>query len=584
MEAHIEKRVKDWTSTPFDDDTIREVNKLLEEKNEKELEDRFYKILEFGTGGLRGVIGAGTNRMNVYTIGMATQGLANYILKAKTKNEGVVVARDSRRMSDEFARETATVLAGNGIKVFLFDDIMPTPLCSFAIRDLNAVSGIVITASHNPPEYNGYKVYWEDGGQVIPPHDKNIIEEVMKVDDINAIKKLDYDEGIKSGLIEIIGNEIQKSYFKKFEEYALRKKNPSKIKIVYTPLHGTGYKIVPDILNNFGFSKVTLVDTQSKPDENFPTVSSPNPEEKEALDLALKLAKEIDADIIMATDPDADRMGVGFKDASGEYILINGNQIGTMLEYYLLSRLKENGDLPKNGAIVKTIVTTELQREIAESFNCSIDDVLTGFKWIAAKMKLYDEKENKKFIFGGEESYGYLPVEFVRDKDAVTACYFFAEMADWLEQKDMTLIQFLDQIYIKYSLYKEALHSLTIKGMEGTEQIKNIMESLRKSPPSEFAGIATSRILDYQNLLEKDNDAGDTKKIEGLPSANVLQFFLSDGSKITMRPSGTEPKIKFYFSVKEKVTKENLELKKNEIDKKVESLKKDFLHKVDAIK
>ena len=574
------KRIEEWTNPPFDPDTIQEIESLLQLDDEKELNDRFYTILEFGTGGLRGVMGTGTNRMNIYTVGMATQGLANYILSKGYKDKGVVIACDSRKMSDVFSEEAASILAANGIRVYIFDEIMPTPICSFAIRELSAVSGIVITASHNPPEYNGYKAYWDDGGQVIPPFDAEIIEEVKKIDSISKIRKIDYEAGVKSGIIKIIGDDIRRSYIVKLEKAAFRPRKESDIKIVYTPLHGTGYKILPDTLSHFGFSNLSLVEEQSKPDGNFPTVKYPNPEEKEALLLSLDLAQKIDADIIMATDPDADRMGIGFKDKDGNYQLINGNQIGTMLEYYMLTRLKEENRLPSNGAVIKTIVTTDLQEDIAKGFNCHIDNVLTGFKWIAKKMKQYDDSGDYRFIFGGEESHGYLPVDFVRDKDAISACYFFAEMADWLAEKGSTLNDFLNEIYSKYMLYLEDLHSLTLKGKEGIEQIKSIMMEFRNNHPKEFAGIDVSRIADIQEQKLIYIPTGKAEPIEGLPKSNVLQFFLADGSKLTMRPSGTEPKIKFYFSVCERVEPQNIEKTKIQLKEKIKILKDDLLRKI----
>ncbi len=582
MDPAVKKLIDEWTKPPFTADTINEIKNLEDTGGEKELIDRFYTNLEFGTGGLRGIIGAGTNRMNIYTVGMATQGLADYINRQNKSDMGVVIARDSRRMSDVFAKEAASILAGNGIKVYFFKDITPTPVCSFAIRELGTVSGIVITASHNPPEYNGYKVYWDDGGQVIPPYDLEIIEHVKKIDTISKIKKADFKTAVKNSKIIILKEEIIKAYLKRLENNTFRKNEKSPIKIVYTPLHGTGYRIIPDTLKHFGFNNISIVKEQAEPDGNFPTVKYPNPEEKEALELALKLAEKTDADIIMATDPDADRMGVGFKDGEGKYVLINGNQMGTMLEYYLLTRLKETNSLPENGAIIKTIVTTELQEEIAESFKCKAENVLTGFKWIAKKMKEYDETGSRTFIFGGEESFGYLPVNFVRDKDSVSACYFFAEMADWLLNKGTGLYQFLNQIYINYRLYLEDLHSLTLKGLDGMQKINEIMHKFRTSPPVEFASLAVDSIADIEALRLKKISTGEEKQIK-LPRSNVLQFFLKDGSKITIRPSGTEPKIKFYFSVNEKVDKDNIEDKKIMLKNKIESLKKDLTVKVEKI-
>lgn len=582
MDIAIQNRIDEWTREPFDENTKKEILALSSGKNEKELSDRFYTTLEFGTGGLRGVIGAGTNRMNIYTVGMATQGLANYIKKQGGEKRGVVIARDSRRFSDIFARETASILAGNGITVYLFEEIMPTPLASFAVRHLKAVAGVVVTASHNPPEYNGYKVYWDDGGQITPPHDALIIKEVGLIDSIEKIKKIDFEKGLSTGAIRYIGEEVVTVYLEQLEKAALRPISDSEVKIAYTPLHGTGHAIIPRMFRHFGFKKVSIQEEQSRPDGNFPTVSYPNPEEPDALRLVTELAREVDADILLATDPDADRMGVGFRDADGKYILINGNQIGTMLEYYLLSRSHESGTLPKNAAVIKTIVTTELQREIAESFHCKIYDVLTGFKWIAAKMKEFDDDGSASFLFGGEESYGYLPVGFVRDKDAVSSCYFFAEMTDWLKVKRMTLQDFLDEIYATYGLYLEDLSSLTLKGREGTEKISLMMERFRKTPPAEFCGIKIASVADIKNLVKRDIAGGTERKIADIPSSNVLQFFLADGSKITMRPSGTEPKIKFYFSVRESVDRQTITEGKISIRKKLNALKEDLMKKIES--
>lgn len=583
MDRAVKKRIQEWTAAPFDIKTVKEISDILSKNDEKELIDRFYTTLEFGTGGLRGVIGAGTNRMNIYTVGMATQGLANYIKLKKKEENGVVIARDSRRMSDEFSREAAGILAGNGIKVYYFDDIAPTPLCSFAIRHFKAGAGIVVTASHNPPEYNGYKVYWDDGGQVVPPFDREIIAEVNKIDSISKIKKMEFEKGTGSGMIRIIRDEADREYISSLEKAVLRVSKGSDIKIVYTPLHGSGYKIVPEVLKHFGFNNIFMVEDQSKPDGNFPTVKYPNPEEKEALTLSIELAKRVDADILLATDPDADRMGVGFKGPDGDYQLINGNQIGTMLEYYLLSRLAQENRLPKNAAVIKTIVTTQIQDEIAKSFNCSADNVVTGFKWIAMKMKEYDDTGSKKFIFGGEESYGYLPVDFVRDKDAVSSCYFFAEMADYLLENKKTLNEFLNGIYARFGLYMEDLLSLTLKGKDGMEKISSIMKKFRTSPPQEFAGIAINTVADIQGLTKTDIKTGKKEQINGLPKSDVLQFFLEDRSKITMRPSGTEPKIKFYFSVNEKAAAGDMDKIKLQLKEKIERFKKDLSDKVSGV-
>ncbi|HPJ15093.1 MAG TPA: phospho-sugar mutase [Spirochaetota bacterium] len=575
MESKILELAEKWSNAPFDDETRDEIKNLIDSKNEKELEDRFYRSLEFGTGGLRGIIGAGTNRMNIHTVGAATQGLANYIISQGKASMGVVVSYDSRIKSDIFSKDTASILAANGIKVYIFDDIMPTPLCSFAIRELKAVSGIMITASHNPPKYNGYKVYWNDGCQITPPHDTAIIKEAEKVDEITKVKRGNFDDFVKSGMIVLIGKDIQNKYIENLSKVVMNDDIDKNIKIVYTPLHGTGYKILPEVMKHFGFGNIILEPKQSIPDGNFPTVKYPNPEEKEALELAVKLAENENGDIILATDPDADRMGVGFKDKNGKYVLINGNQIGTMIEYYLLTRLKEKNALPKNGAVIKTIVTTELQSDIAKDFGCAIFDVLTGFKWIGTLMRKFDETGEYKFIFGGEESYGYLPVEFVRDKDAIGACYFFCEMAGWLKSKGRTLADFLEEIYAKYGYYLEDLVSMTFEGKEGMEKIQKIMAFFRNNPPKDFAGCDVERVDDIKNLSKKYIKTSKEEKISELPSSDVIQYFLSDGTKITMRPSGTEPKIKFYFSAKDKTA----ELSKQ----KIESYKKALVLIVEKI-
>ncbi|PKL35064.1 MAG: phosphoglucomutase [Spirochaetae bacterium HGW-Spirochaetae-1] len=583
MNQEISDHIKDWTRKPFDRETIDEIQSLVDTKNETELIDRFYTHLEFGTGGLRGIIGAGTNRVNVYTIGMASQGLANYIIANQGQSKGVVIARDSRRMSDVFARETAAIMAANGIKVYYFNDITPTPLGSFAIREYGAMAGVVITASHNPPEYNGYKVYWEDGGQIVPPHDKNIIDEVKKIHSISEIRRMDFDTGAAGGVITVINNEITESYIRQLEKYTHRTSTSSDISIVYSPLHGSGYSVIPEVLRHFGFNNIHLEEKQSIPDADFSTVKSPNPEEKETMSLAIEMAEKIGADIVLATDPDADRMGVAFKDSSGNYTLINGNQIGTMLEYYILARCREDSTLPAGATVIKTIVTTELQREVASSFQCGIIDVLTGFKWIAARMKDFDADNSRTFLFGGEESYGYLPVPFVRDKDAVSSCYFFAEMTDWLKRQGKTLHNLLDEIYLKYGLYLEDLHSLTLKGKDGLERIRDIMKSFRQAPPKDFGGRAVKEFRDIKSGTVTNLITGDETILTDLPSSDVLQFLFVDGTVITMRPSGTEPKIKFYFSVKKKTSRGMLKEDKADLYTQIDMLKKELLAKVESM-
>ncbi|MCX8124395.1 MAG: phospho-sugar mutase [Spirochaetes bacterium] len=578
MDSIIQKRIEQWQKPPFDDATIHEVTQLVEQKNEKELYERFYTSLEFGTGGLRGIIGAGTNRMNIYTVGMATQGLANYIVQKGNAAKGVVIAYDSRRMSDVFSKEAASILAANGIKVYLFKDIMPTPICSFAIRHFQATAGIVITASHNPPEYNGYKVYWDDGGQVVPPQDKEIIEEVAKIQDITQIKKMDFNDAIAQNMILTVGDEIIDVYAEKLSRVRFKSDELSPIHIVYTPLHGTGYRIVPRILATFGFANVHIVEKQAIPNGDFPTVKSPNPEEPEALTMAIELAQRINADIVLATDPDADRMGVAFKDDNGQYVLINGNQIGSMLLYYILLRLREQNRLPENGFVVKTIVTTDLQQEIANYFNVTIENVLTGFKWIAKKMKDYEGW--RTFIFGGEESYGYLPLDFVRDKDAVSSCYFFAEMAHWLYTQKKSLKDFLYEIYSRFGYYGEKLVSLTLKGVEGIQKIESIMRHFRNNPPTQFAQTRVHSILDVKQGILTDLTDGKTTTVD-LPSSDVLQFTLENGARLTMRPSGTEPKIKFYFSSCKKGT--NIPQLEKEVAQYNETLANELLKMIEPI-
>jgi phosphoglucomutase len=580
MDKAIRKKVEEWMREPYNEETRREVKKLFDEGNEKELADRFYRTLEFGTGGLRGVIGAGTNRMNVYTVGMATQGLANYIKQNGGQSRGVVIARDSRIKSDEFAKDAAAIFAGNGIKVYTFDDIMPVPICSFAIRELGAMAGITVTASHNPPEYNGYKVYWEDGAQVVSPQDNEIIDEVQKIQSILDIKKMNYDLGVEKGIIITVGDDIIDSYIQNLEKCVLRNKKQSDVTIAYTPLHGTGYRIIPHVLSHFGFTNCHVVEEQEKPDGNFPTVKSPNPEDRPAMEMVLKLGQQKNAHIILATDPDGDRMGVAFRDQDGEYILINGNQIGTMLEYYILSRLKESGDLPDNGVIVKTIVTTDLQEKIAADFNLTTDNVLTGFKWIARKMYEYDKTGSHRFIFGGEESYGYLPVTFVRDKDAISSCYFFAEMTDWLREQDRSLNDFLEEIYSKYGYFLEGLNSITLKGMEGMKKIQDIMNTFRTNPPGDLNGIPVTSIVDIEAGTITHIPTGQIDELKDLPKSNVLQYFMEDGSKVTMRPSGTEPKIKFYFSVNAKIEGKSMHEAHAILEQKIHDLQSSLMEKV----
>ncbi len=536
-----------WLDGNYDSETKERINYLLE-NDPDELNESFYRSLEFGTGGLRGIMGVGTNRMNIYTVGMATQGLSNY-LKQKFNGEiKVAIAHDCRNNSRLFAETTADVFSANGFKVILFDSLKPTPELSFAIRHYGCQSGVVITASHNPKEYNGYKVYWDDGGQIVSPHDKNIIEEVTKIQSIEEVK---FDA--KKENIELVGDEFDEIYTDKINALTLSRdaiERQKDLKIVYTPIHGTGVRLVPLVLKKKGFVNVFNVPEQDVTDGNFPTVHSPNPEETAALTMAIEKAKQEDADIVMGTDPDADRVGIVVKDNKGEYVILNGNQTASVLIYYLLTKWQENGKLKGKEFIAKTIVTSELLTEIADSYKVKHYHVLTGFKFIADIIK---QKEGElEFIGGGEESYGYLIGDFVRDKDAVSSCAMIAEAAAWAKDQGKSLFDILLEIYTKYSFYKERLISVVKKGKSGAEEIKAMMANFRTSPPKTLAGSEVVDVLDYKEQQAINQKTGGKTKI-GLPVSNVLQYITADGSKISVRPSGTEPKIKFYFSVKDKL-------------------------------
>lgn len=547
IDQNVLKRAQAWLDGNFDEETKAQVKKLVKE-DPVTLTDAFYRDLEFGTGGLRGIMGVGTNRMNKYTVGMATQGLANYLKKMfpEIAPISMAISHDSRNNSRYFAQISAEVLAANGFKVFLFDDLRPTPELSFAIRYLGCQSGIMLTASHNPKEYNGYKAYWDDGAQMIAPHDKNVIKEVQKITSVDQVKWRSNPE-----LIIPIGKEIDEAYLGQVltlrlsPEAIARQKD---LKIVYTPLHGTGRTMIPEILKRFGFTNVIVVEEQASADGNFPTVHSPNPEEHEALNMAIQRAEKEDADLVMATDPDADRVGIAVKDPSGKFILLNGNQTAALLFYYILNRWKELGRYSGKEYIIKTIVTTELLRDIAQSFSLEYIDVLTGFKYIADIIR--QQEGLKTFIVGGEESYGYLVGDFVRDKDAVSACAMIAETAAWVADQGKTLFDLLIEIYMTYSFYKESLLSVTKKGKAGAEEIQQMMVNYRKHPMKSINNIKVTAIKDYLTLEEKNLETGTTTPIL-LPASNVLQFILEDGSVISVRPSGTEPKIKYYFGVRE---------------------------------
>ncbi|HPY67232.1 MAG TPA: phospho-sugar mutase [Bacteroidales bacterium] len=545
---NIKKKASTWLGEEFNEETRKEVREMLD-NDEKKLIDAFYQDLEFGTGGLRGIMGAGTNRMNIYTLGMATQGLANYIIK-QFGNKGirVAIAYDCRNNSHYFAETTTDIFTANGFDVYLFESLRPTPELSFAIRHYKCHSGVVITASHNPPEYNGYKVYWNDGGQVVAPHDEAIIEEVRKIKSVNDIKF----KGDKSK-VRMLGKETDDAFLKEMLTISI---NPELIRkhsdlgIVYTPIHGTGIKLVPPALRLFGFRNIITVAEQEQPDGNFPTVKSPNPEDPEALKLAIETAIRNGSDIVMATDPDADRLGIAVKNKEGDFIMLNGNQTCVLLIYYILSQYKEKNKYLGNEYILKTIVTTDLLDKIAEKYNVECFNLLTGFKFFAELIRMLEGK--KKFIGGGEESYGFLPGDYVRDKDAVASCALVAEAAAWAKSRGKTLFDILIDIYLEFGLYNEKLVNIVRKGAKGANEIKEMMRNYRSNPPKKINNNNVLRISDYETLTTTDCLTGEKTGIK-LQKSNVLQFFLEDGSKISIRPSGTEPKIKFYFSVNTKL-------------------------------
>jgi phosphoglucomutase len=544
----IKKKARSWLGNEFNEETRKEVREMLE-KNEKKLIDAFYQDLEFGTGGLRGIMGAGTNRMNIYTLGMATQGLSNYIIR-QCGNKGirVAIAYDCRHNSRLFAECTADIFSANGFEVYIFESLRPTPELSFAIRHYKCHSGVVITASHNPPEYNGYKAYWNDGGQVVAPHDEGIIDEVRNIKSVSEIKF----NGNKNK-IKIIGKETDDAFLKEVLKMSINPEIISKYSdmgIVYTPIHGSGVMLIPPALNLFGFRNIISVPEQEKPDGNFPTVKSPNPEEPGALKLAILKAAETGADLVMASDPDADRLGIACKNNMGEFILLNGNQTGVILTYYILSQFKEKNKYKGNEYIIKTIVSTDLMDKIAEKHRVKCYNVLTGFKFFAELIRNLEGKE--KYIGGGEESYGFLPGDYVRDKDAVASCALVAEAGAWAKSRGKSLYEMLIDIYLEYGLYKEKLINIVRKGAEGANEIKAMMMAYRKNPPKTINKSRVVKINDYETLVSTDCVSGRKTKID-LIQSDVLQFFLEDGSKISVRPSGTEPKIKFYFSVNTKL-------------------------------
>ena len=536
----------------FDADTKAELTAIKE--NDNEIKERFYKDLEFGTAGLRGVIGAGTNRMNIYTVRKATQGLANYILKNGAQSRGVAIAYDSRRMSPEFADESALCLAANGIKAYVFESLRPTPELSFAVRKLNCIAGINITASHNPPEYNGYKVYWEDGAQITPPHDTGIMAEVEAVTDYATVKTMSLEAAKEAGLYEVIGEAVDDAYMEELKKQVIHQdaidQMNKDLKIVYSPLHGTGNIPVRRILKELGFENVYVVKEQELPDGNFPTVSYPNPEAKEAFELGLKLAKDVDADLVLATDPDADRLGVYVKDTkSGEYKVLTGNMSGCLLADYEISQTKAVKGLPKDGCLIKSIVTSNMAKAIAESYGVKLIDVLTGFKFIGQQILEFEKTGIGTYLFGFEESYGCLIGTYARDKDAIVATMALCEAAAYYKTLGKTLWDAMIDMYEKYGYYKDDIQSITLKGIEGLEKIQNILETLRKEPPAEIGGYGVQRARDYKAGTIKDLRTGETSDT-GLPASNVLYYELENDAWVCVRPSGTEPKVKFYYGIK----------------------------------
>jgi phosphoglucomutase len=565
-------KAQTWLDGNYNEETKQEVRRMINADDKTELIESFYRDLEFGTGGLRGIMGAGTNRMNIYTVGAATQGLSNYL---KTQFAGipqisVVIGHDCRNNSRLYAEISADIFSANGIKVYLFEDLRPTPEVSFAIRHFGCQSGIILTASHNPKEYNGYKAYWDDGAQMIAPHDENVINEVMKIADVNDIQF----KGNPS-LIEIIGEEIDKIYIDKIKTISLSPdaiKRHQDMKIVFTPIHGTAVKLVPRALKAYGFTNIVHVPEQDVVSGNFPTVYSPNPEEPAALDMAIKKAIETNADLVMATDPDADRMGISVKNDQGEWILVNGNQTALIFVYYLIRRWKELGKLKGNEYVVKTIVTTEIIKQIADRNNVECFDCFTGFKWIAAVIR--ENEGIKEYIGGGEESYGFLPETFVRDKDAVSSCALMAEIAAWAKDNGKTLFELMQDIYLEYGYGKEKGISVVRKGKSGAEEIAKIMNDFRINPPKELAGSEILVIKDYKTLKQTNTATGEVVDLEMPATSNVLQYFTKDGTKISVRPSGTEPKIKFYIEVRgDMKTRADYDAADTAANKKIEAVR-----------
>lgn len=547
------KIYEQWLADPyFDEDTKNELRAIADDENE--IKERFYMDLEFGTAGLRGIIGAGINRMNIYTVRRATQGLANYIKKQGGEEKGVAIAFDSRRMSPEFAMEVAMTLAANGIKAYKFESLRPTPELSFAVRELGCIAGINITASHNPPEYNGYKVYWEDGAQFTPPHDKGVLEEVLAIEDLSTVKTTSEEEALRSGKFQVIGKEIDDKYIENVKAQVVNQdaidRMQKDITIIYTPLHGTGNIPARRVMKELGFENVYVVPEQELPDGNFPTVSYPNPEAEEAFALGLKLAKEKNADLVLATDPDADRLGVYVKDAkTGEYHPLTGNMSGSLLCDYVLGQKQANGQIPADGQVIKSIVTTNLVNAVAEHYGCELVEVLTGFKYIGQQILKEEQTGKGTYMFGMEESYGCLIGTYARDKDAISATAALCEAAAYYKEKGMTLWDAMVAMYEKYGYYKDTVKSIGLKGIEGLAKIQEIMENFRQEPPKTLGDYTVTAARDYKAGTIMDMASGAVRPT-GLPSANVLYYEMNDGAWLCVRPSGTEPKIKFYYGVK----------------------------------
>lgn len=559
--SDINELARYWATSPaFDAETRDEISRLVARNDEKELTERFYRDLEFGTGGLRGILGAGTSRMNIYNVRKATTALALHLIdtfpqEAAARTLKVAISHDSRRFSREFAKATAEVLVANGIQALITKDLRPVPMLSFMTRHFGCHAGVCVTASHNPPDYNGYKVYWQTGGQLVPPHDKAIIQKYAAIKGYEAIKRLDYEKALKEGRVREVGDELDEAYFAKVKALSMHPEGRAGFKIVYSPLHGSGRYPVVEMLKRFGFTDVTVVPEQELPDGSFPTVKSPNPENPAALDMARELARKIDADLILATDPDCDRIGMEIK-VAGQFFRPNGNQIGALLNEYFLQGLKESGRLPESPAVIKTVVTTDLQADLAKEFGASCEETLTGFKWICDLIEAYEtgaHAPKRTFVCGGEESYGFLAGSFVRDKDGVISCCLAAEMVAYYKSKHLSVVDVLDSMFQRHGVYHETLHDLTLPGKEGAEQIAQMMERLRKDPPRVIDGIPVAKLRDFETRQELEAAQGAFRATGtlALPKSNVLQFILNDGTKVSVRPSGTEPKIKFYVSVKD---------------------------------